>query len=144
VDERIDAAKRQLELVPTPDDATKSTLKYAVSELDQVRRPSMPDRNIFGSPTVQIGVSLKNITCFRFRRKKEALQSSEGMGGKEEEGSDRAKRKPPRQEGANLSRQPNSGGVMKQPIGLLVPATIVWDGSIWQTHTLRVNSSCIL
>ena len=34
VDEKIDAAKRQLELVPTPDEATKTTLKRAVSELD--------------------------------------------------------------------------------------------------------------
>ena len=32
---KIDAAKKQLELVPTPDEATEATLKQAGSELDQ-------------------------------------------------------------------------------------------------------------
>jgi len=113
VDEKIDAAKKQLELVPTPDEAAKATLKRAVSELDQgkeaigVRQKHIriADRSDWG---VVAGYEVDELASdsddkkrlYKAHREREAKKR-------------RAAKRKPRQEGANLPRQSNSGGTAK-------------------------------
>ena len=116
VDERIDAAKRQLDLVPTPDDTTKQTLKRAVSELDQgkeairVRQKHIriADRSDWGVVAEYEADELASDSddekkLYRARKERET---------KKRQAAAALKRKP-RQEGA--ARQPSGTGAPRPP-----------------------------
>ena len=110
----------------------------------RVRRPSASDRNIFGSPTVLIGVSLRNMrltSLLPIQMMKRGCAKL-GRNVKQKRGRQRPLprgSRPDRRGPACLGRSPIaewwwSSRWTRQ--GLLVPATIVQDGVIWQTHAL--------
>ena len=136
VDEKIDAAKRQLELVPAPDEATKTTLKRAMSELDQgkeairvrqkhIRIADHPDWDVVEEYEADklASDSDDEKRLYKARKEREA---------KKRKAASASKRKPPRQDGAGVPRpQANSGVVMKQPVNKTRPIGPCYNCAGW-------------
>ena len=154
--ERIEAAKRQLNLVPTTDDVTKQVLKRTVGELDQgkeairVRQKHIwiADRSDWGVMAEYEADELASDSddekkLYRARKEREKEREAKKWR------ATATLKKKPRQEGATRRLDSQTAveerDLLQQKQSRLGPVTPVQGGAIWLPYLRRVNNNnCIL